>query len=111
LISRGESIPTTKIIGISLFNTSPNIVSLVIEENHEFIPSHVVESNILDHEDDHPPPNMDPFSPNFGPGHHGPHKEGSDEDKDEQVTEGKSHKKDARKPSKDKREEMVANNI
>lgn len=79
-----------------MLNTSPNIVSLVIEENHEFIPSHVVESNILDHEDDHP---------------QGPHKEGSDEDKDEQVTEGKSHKKDARKPSKDKREEMIAKNI
>jgi len=49
LLSNEEHIPTTKIVGIPMFNSTSTISTLILEENHDFVPSPTVESNILDH--------------------------------------------------------------
>jgi hypothetical protein len=46
LLSHGEHISTTKIVGIPLFNSRTSIITPIMEENLDFVPLPIMERNI-----------------------------------------------------------------
>ena len=74
-----------------MFNSRSTIITLILEENPDLVPSPIVERNIHDHKVDFPnSPSKHPYSSSTKPSFQHEEEGRSYEDKEEHVTQGKS---------------------
>jgi hypothetical protein len=53
LLSQGENIPTSEIIGNPIFDARKAIIEPIMEENHDCVASPSIKINILEHEEEY----------------------------------------------------------
>jgi hypothetical protein len=54
ILSHGDNVPTSEIVGIPLYNVGTSLEFLIMDENHDFASSLKVERNIPELEEDIP---------------------------------------------------------